>query len=237
MTTIQKNDFIEIEFTGKSNGEIFDTTNPEEAKQIGLEADVKPFLISIGNEMLLKGLDEDLAGKEIGKKYAVHLTPETAFGKRDASLIKTMPMRVFREKNITPYPGLALQFDNQVAKILSVSGGRVTVDFNNPLAGKDVDYDYKVLRKLEDNNEKINALQDFFFRQRFEFTVKTDEKSKKIKVVFKNHKIQPILKMFSQKLESISGFEFEVEKPKDIIDKKTETKEESEDKDKNNKTK
>jgi len=68
METIHKNDFIEIEFTGLANGEIFDTTNKEEAKQIGLDADVKPMIICVGNQMLLKGLDEDLGGKEIGKK-------------------------------------------------------------------------------------------------------------------------------------------------------------------------
>jgi FKBP-type peptidyl-prolyl cis-trans isomerase 2 len=37
MPTIQKNDFIEIEFTGKANGEVFDTTNPSEAKKLDLK--------------------------------------------------------------------------------------------------------------------------------------------------------------------------------------------------------
>ncbi len=69
MTTIKKNDFIEIEFTGKANDEIFDTTNPEEAKSIGLQANVKPTIACVGKEMILKGLDEQLEGKEIGKKY------------------------------------------------------------------------------------------------------------------------------------------------------------------------
>ena len=72
---VQKNDFVEIEFTGKANGNIFDTTNKEEAKQIGLEADVKPMIISVGNQMLIKGLDEALESKEKGKKYSIHLTP------------------------------------------------------------------------------------------------------------------------------------------------------------------
>jgi len=57
---ITKNDFIEIEFTGKANGKIFDTTNKEEAKEMGLQADVKPMIISVGNDMILKGLDETL---------------------------------------------------------------------------------------------------------------------------------------------------------------------------------
>ncbi|MFA7708321.1 MAG: peptidylprolyl isomerase [Candidatus Pacearchaeota archaeon] len=217
---IKKNDFIEIEFTGKSNNEIFDTTNPEEAKSIGLDVDVKPTIVSVGNEMLLKGLDEALEGKEIDKKYSVHLAPNKAFGKRDSKLIRTIPIRVFHEKEMNPVPGMVFQLDNRLVRILSVSGGRVIADFNNPLAGKDVDYDFKVLRIVDDIKDKINAIQDFFFRQRFEFSV--DEANKKI--IFKESKIKPIIDVFSNKFKTLSGFDAEVE------EKKPEKKEKAEEK-------
>jgi len=207
---VNKNDFIEIEFTGKANNEIFDTTNKEEAKKIGIESDVKPIIVSAGNEMLLKGLDENLDGKEIGKQYLVKISPEKGFGPRNPSLIKTIPMKVFREKNMNPVPGLTLQMDNYLAKILSVSGGRVIVDFNNPLAGKEIEYEFKILRKVEDAKEKINALQDFFFRKKFEFAI--NEKDKK--VVFKEEKIKPFIDIFKNKFKEITGFDFEVEKAK-----------------------
>lgn len=207
----KKNDFVEIEFTGKANGEVFDTTNKEEAKTIGIQADVKPVIVSIGNEMILKGVDELLEEKEVGKQYTIKLSPEKAFGSRNPQLIKTIPMKVFREKNMQPTPGMVFQMDNHMVRILSVSGGRVTADFNNPLAGKDVEYDFKILRKVEDNKEKINALQDFFFRQRFEFTL--DEKNKK--VIFKEEKLLPILQMFQEKFKEMTGFSFEIDTKKE----------------------
>ena len=71
MVKIQKNDFIEIEFTGKANNEVFDTTDKEEAKQMGLEADVRPVIVCVGKKMLLKGFDDELENKEIGKKYSI----------------------------------------------------------------------------------------------------------------------------------------------------------------------
>tara|TARA_Y100000310_G_scaffold32133_1_gene30514 strand:+ start:5988 stop:6641 length:654 start_codon:yes stop_codon:yes gene_type:complete len=211
---LKKNDFIEIEFTGKSNNEVFDTTNPEEAKSIGLQADVKPVIASIGNEMLLKGLDDELEGKEIGKKYSIHLTPEKAFGPRNPSMIKTIPLRVFTEKNMNPAPGMVFQLDQHLVRIISVSGGRVMADFNNPLAGKEVDYDITIKRKIEDNKEKINALQDFFFRQRFEFELK--EK----KVIFKDEKIKPVINVFKDKFKEMLGLDFEVAEKKQEKDKK-----------------
>lgn len=217
MTTIKKNDFVEIEFTGKSNEEIFDTTNPEEAKSIGLEADVKPVIASVGNEMLLKGLDEELEGKEVGKKYTLHLTPDKAFGPRNPLMIKTISLKLFREKNMNPAPGMVFQLDQHLVRIISVSGGRVMADFNNPLAGKEVDYEFKITKKIEDNKEKVNALQDFFFRQRFEFDIKDK------KVIFKEEKIKPAIDMFAKKFNEMTGLDFNVIAKKE--DKKEESKE------------
>jgi len=213
---VQKNDFIEIEFTGKANGEVFDTTNKQEAKEIGIDADVKPIIISVGNQMLLKGLDELIEDKEIEKKYTIHLKPEKAFGPRNPKLIRTIPMKAFKEQNMNPVQGMTLQLDNHIAKILSVSGGRVIVDFNNPLAGKEVDYNFKILRKVTDNKEKINSLQDFFFKQRFEFNV--NEKDKK--VIFKDEKIKHFVNMIAEKFKEITGFEFVVEEKKEEKEKK-----------------
>jgi FKBP-type peptidyl-prolyl cis-trans isomerase 2 len=204
MTNIEKNDFIEIEFTGYSNNEPFDTTDKETAKKLGLDIDVKPMIVSVGNEMLLKGLDKDLVGKEVGKSYKIKLSPENAFGKRDPKMIRVIPLKIFIEKNINPYPGLTLQLDNYIAKVLSISGGRVNVDFNNPLAGKDIEYDYTIKRKIDDNNEKINTLMDFYFKQRFEFVINDN------KVTFKDEKIMPIIQVFSERFNKITGLEFVV---------------------------
>ena len=219
MTTVKKNDFVELEFTGKANNEVFDTTDKEEAKKTGLEVDVKPVIISIGNHMLLKSFDEFLEGKEVNKKYTLHLTTENAFGKRNASMIKIIPIKVFHEKQMNPYPGMSIQLDNYIAKILSVSGGRVTVDFNNPLAGKDVDYEFTIKRKIEDDKEKVNALQDFFFKTRLEFDLKDK------KVIFKESKIKPFIEVFGKQFNEITGLDFEVAEAKKEEKKPEEKKE------------
>jgi FKBP-type peptidyl-prolyl cis-trans isomerase SlyD len=205
MATVKKNDFVEIEFTGKANNEIFDTTNKEEAKTLGIEADVKPMVVSVGNQMLLKGFDDYLEGKEVNKKYALHLDSENAFGKRNPQLMRTIPIKVFHEKQTNPVPGMTFQLDDHIAKILSVSGGRVIADFNNPLAGKDLDYEFTIKRLLDDDSEKVNALQDFFFKTRLEFEIKDK------KVIFKKSEIKPFLDVFRQKFKDMTGLDFEVE--------------------------
>jgi len=164
--------------------------------------------------MLLKGFDEYLEGKEIGKKYTLLLKPDKAFGKRNPQMIKTMPIKIFHEKQMNPYPGLTVQMDNYIAKVLSVSGGRVSVDFNNPLAGKDITYEFTVKRKVDDDKEKINALQDFFFRARFDFEV-IDKKVK-----FNKPEIKPFIDIFKERFKLMTGLDFEVEETKEIEEKK-----------------
>jgi FKBP-type peptidyl-prolyl cis-trans isomerase 2 len=218
--TIKKNDFIEIEFTGKikDTEQIFDTTIKEDAEKANLKIkDIRPFTMSVGNKMLPGGFDQDLEGKEIGQKYTLELTPKQAFGKRDQKLVKMVPTKLFHEQKINPVRGLQLNLDGQVVKVLSNSGGRTLVDFNNPLAGKDIIYEYKILKVVTDDNEKINAMQDFLFRKRFDFKVEDN------KIIFKVEKtFEPFIKMMSEKIKELLGKDAEAE----IIEPKEEKKKE-----------
>jgi len=212
----KKNDFVEIEFTGKANGEIFDTTSKEKAKEINPEMQVKPLTVCIGQEMVVKGFDAALADKEIGKKYNINLEAKDAFGKRNPGLIKTIPVRVFREQNINPVPGLMLNLDGMIAKILSISGGRIMTDFNNPLAGKDIEYEFTITKKVNDEKDKVDSLQEFFFKKKFEFTI--EEK----RIVFQAE-AEPFVQLFGKKLNEILGKEIEVKAKKDNKKEKEQT--------------
>ncbi len=220
---LQKKDFIEIEFTGKvKGGEVFDSTLKEELEKLNLGHDqplrAKPFIFCIGQEMFLNSLDDFLIEKEIGKDYEIELEPEKAFGKRIPSLIQRIPIRIFREKEVNPVQGAIFNFDGKIGKILTVSGGRVMVDFNNFLAGKIVVYKIKILRKVTDLNEKIKALNEFFFRREFKFEVK----DKKL-IIEADKSLVKFVEMFKDKFKDILRMDLEVKESKN---KKIEVKEE-----------
>jgi FKBP-type peptidyl-prolyl cis-trans isomerase SlyD len=179
--TIKKNDFIELDFTSSvKDGAVFDTTRKEDAKKANLQIDAKPLVLAVGHDMLLKGLDNAIEGKEVGKEYTIELKPEDAFGLRNKNLIKMFPLKVFHQQQIHPQAGMQLSLDGMIVRIASVSGGRVLTDFNNPLAGKTVIYNFKINKKVEDINEKVNALQEYFFRKKFEFTINDKELTFKV---------------------------------------------------------
>lgn len=213
---IKKNDFIEIEFTGYANDQIFDTTNKEDAEKIGLNIkNIKPLIISVGNQMIIQGLDEDLEGKETGTEYSINITSEKAFGRRNPNMIKTYGINHFKKQNINPHVGMTLQLDNILAKIISVNGGRVTIDFNNPLAGKNINYKYKVNKVITEEKDKVNSLQDFFFKHRFDFKIKDK------KVIFNDDKIKIFIDLLSQKFKDMTELEFIIdEKEQDKIESK-----------------
>ncbi len=204
---VKKGDFIELEFTAKiKDGDIFDTNIKKDAKNLNISSNIKPLILSVGHSMIIPGLDSSLVGKEIGKTYEETFSPEQAFGKRNPKLIKMIPKRAFKEQNIEPQTGMQLNLDGQIAKIISASGGRILVDFNNPLAGKSVTYKFKINKKITDKNEKINALQDFFFRKKFPFT--TSNKT----ITFKTEKnLVSYIQMMSKPFKDIIGMEVKVE--------------------------
>lgn len=202
---IIKNDFIELEFTGRiKDGQLFDTNIKEEAKKIDLNIKTRPLVICIGQGMILPALDEFLIGKDIAK-YSVELGPEQAFGKRDFSLVKTIPLKVFIEQNVIPQPGMIFNFDNIFGKVAAVSGGRVIVDFNNPLAGKTVIYELNAKRKLTDEKEKVESLISFFLRKKLDFKLE----DKKL-IITSENKMKSFIELFKDKFKEILNLELEV---------------------------
>lgn len=158
---LRPHDFVELDYTGKlHDGVVFDTTDEQVAHQAGLphhHGSLQPTVVCIGEHQLLPGLDKDLEGKEIGKEYTVILSPELAFGKRDIKNIRIIPMNTFREHEVQPRPGLQVDVDGERGIVTSIAGGRVVVNFNHPLAGKEITYTYTIRRKITDVSEKIKA--------------------------------------------------------------------------------
>lgn len=159
---LKKNDFIEVEYTGriKEGNSVFDTTDEKTAKDSGIfhkQMKYGPVVVVLGESHLLTGLDSQLQGKEAGK-YSFEISPEEGFGKKTADLLKLVPAKAFSKEQIKPFVGLEVEMDGLRGIVRSVSGGRIIVDFNHPLAGKTLLYDVNVLRVITDPSEKIKGI-------------------------------------------------------------------------------
>lgn len=160
---IKKGDFIEVDYIGRilETNDIFDLTKEEDAKKNNVhnpKAKYSSKKVCVGEGQLVQGLDDAFVGKELNKDYNIELAPEKAFGKKDAKLMKIIPTNIFTKQNIRPMPGLQVNIDNSMGTIKTVSGGRTIVDFNHPLAGRDVKYEFKITKLIKEDKEKIETL-------------------------------------------------------------------------------
>ena len=164
MEKTRKGDFIELEFTGYHDGKVFDSNIPEELKKLNPDAKAEKMIVVIGQKMVPLGLDGALEDKEINKEYEIHIPYKDGFGERKRELVKTIPLSVFTKQKINPHPGATLFMDNALVRIITVSGARVITDFNNPLAGKDLDYKFKIKRIVKEYKEKVESFFNYFFK-------------------------------------------------------------------------
>ena len=222
--SLQKKDFIEIDFTGRvKDGEVFDSTLKEDLEKLhsghNHEIEYKPFTFCLGEGMFLQAIDDFLIGKEVGKSYEIELESEKAFGKRNSALIQTIPIKIFKEKNVYPSIGTTFNFDGKLGKVLAVSGGRVMIDFNHFLAGKTLVYRLNVLKKIDDINKKVQSLNEFFFRKDFKNEIQGE------KLIMNVEKpLVKIVELFKDKFKEILALDLEV---KEIEEKEKEEVKES----------
>ncbi len=178
---IKKGDFIELDYLGKikGTGQIFDLTSEKRAKEEKLFSEKEKYgskIICVGENAIVKGIDEFIIGKET-KQYTLELQPDKAFGKKDPKLMKIVPMNVFFKQKIRPFPGLQMNFDGLMGVVKAVSGGRVVVDFNHPLAGRDIIYELDIKRIITDDKEKVKGFLESVFGK-----VEYDYKENNVKI-------------------------------------------------------
>jgi len=160
--------------------------------------------------MLLKGFDNALEGKEVGKQYSISLPPKEGFGQRIPSMIKIIPMRLFQQKGIMPYAGLSLNMDGVVVRISAVSGGRVIADFNHPLSGKDLIYDFKIIKILDEDREKLSSIVENFLREEPSKVIKSLE-GKKAAIKSANKLPKKFIEELSAKIKALTGIDATIE--------------------------
>lgn len=164
---MKKGDIIRISYTGKikQSGKVFDTTSEKVAEEENIKNPNVVYgsvPVILGSEGLIEGLNEALLDMDIDEKRKVEIAPEKGFGKRKSELIDTLSEKEFKEQDITPRPGMTLNLGGRKARILSVNSGRVRIDMNHPLAGKEIIYEIKIENKVEGRKNKIQAVAEFY---------------------------------------------------------------------------
>ncbi len=158
---------------------LFDTTDEEmaEEKEIYNEDTSygpTPFVIEEGE--LVEGFYEALLDSKVGEEKSVEVPPDKGIGNRDPGKIELFSRRELDRKGIDPVVGKEVEIDNKRGTVIQATAGRIRIDFNHPLAGKTLRYDFEVIDKPDDEEGIVNAVFEKNFRKS-ELDIEKEEES------------------------------------------------------------
>ena len=163
---LQDGDFVELDYTLRTtdDDEVIDTTHESVAEEAGIadedNRDFTPRTIIIGDGHVFESVDDSLRGSEVGDGDSVIVTPEEGFGEYDPEEVRTVSAEKIPEDD--RYPGNQVTIDGEQGFVETIIGGRARVDFNHPLAGDTLEYDWEVVGTVDDREERAQELLQTF---------------------------------------------------------------------------
>ena len=121
----------------------------EDGAIIDSNFDKSPATFSMGDGSLLKGFEKKLVGLKVGEKAGFTVLPEDSFGQPNPNNIQKFPISHF-SSDMELSEGLVISFADASQSELpgvvkSIEADTVTVDFNHPLAGRNIQFDVHII--------------------------------------------------------------------------------------------
>ena len=109
----------------------------------------KPAYLVIGDGNLPEAFETVIHGMNAGERKVETIKPKDGFGQRNPSNIQRIPRDQF-DPTIELAEGLVLSFQDKAKSELPgvvslIEDRMVTVDFNHPLAGRDLEFEVEIL--------------------------------------------------------------------------------------------
>ncbi len=182
---LQDGDFVKVAYTARTveGDDLVDTTDEAVAEEEGVDTEGQEFAprtIVLGEGHLFPGVESDIVGREVGEEGTVEISAAEAFGEYNEEEVRTVSADKIPEDD--RYPGAHVDIDGQHGHVETIIGGRARVDFNHPLAGEDVEYEYEILDTIDDRVEKARGLLNTYFDVDLDMHLETDEVEEEVEV-------------------------------------------------------
>ncbi len=152
---------VSIDYSLTVEGQVVDSTEGDE-----------PLQFLQGHQNIIPGLEKELNGMKLGDSKKVVVSPDEAYGEIDEENIIEVP----RDEFPTEIPleiGTELEVKNADGEVLTatiseISEKTVKLDFNNPLAGKQLTFDVTVIDLRDATEEELTHGHVHFEDEDFE---------------------------------------------------------------------
>jgi peptidylprolyl isomerase len=135
-------DTVQVNYTGKlADGTVFDSTAGHE-----------PFEFKLGAGQVIPGFEKAVLGMTVGERKTVTIPADEAYGPRNDNMV----IEIGRDKlasDVTPQVGQQLQSKRDdgsivVVIVTKVTDTTITIDANHPLAGRDLTFEFELVKIL-----------------------------------------------------------------------------------------
>jgi FKBP-type peptidyl-prolyl cis-trans isomerase SlyD len=135
---IKKGSKVSIHYKLKIAGDVIDSSEGRE-----------PLTYVQGSKQIIPGVEEHLEGMSAGDETEISIPPEKGYGPRNPEAIQTLPKSAFDSPDKMTV-GMTVQGRSQQgqpfnAQVTEVSDDNITLDLNHPLAGKTLDFEFKIV--------------------------------------------------------------------------------------------
>lgn len=155
---------IDYDLYNAETEELIETTREEVAKEhdkFEESRTYKPLVTVIGDGRLIAGFESHLESADAETDYEFDIAPEDGYGERDPAQVETMSQdmlfRSVRDANSLAIGG-PVEIGGKTGVLQMVRAGRARIDFNHPLAGRTLRYNYRIVKVVEDRAEKVATL-------------------------------------------------------------------------------
>ena len=135
--SVKKGQFVQVHYTGRlEDGTIFDSS---EGRQ--------PLEFQAGSGQVIPGFDNAVLDMAVDDEKKINIPADEAYGQLREDLKRDFPVSMLGDQQVTE--GQNLWFNTPQGpiqgKVLDLGDENFTVDFNHPLAGKDLEFDIKLV--------------------------------------------------------------------------------------------
>ena len=169
-------DFVRIAYTIRTtdDDQVIDTTDESVAEEADIDTEdheFEPRVITLGAGHVFPSVDEALMGAAVGDEGVIDVPADDAFGEYDPEEVETVKADKIPEDS--RYPGAQVQIDNQQGYLETIIGGRARVDFNHPLAGEELAYEYEILEAIDDREEQAAGMLGIYLQEAPDVRIET----------------------------------------------------------------
>lgn len=156
-------DFVRISYTARvaETGRIIDTTDPDVAETAAI-ADLTatgPVVIVVGAGQLFDPVDEALRETALGETTDVTVPPEAGFGQSTPDGRRVVDSAELSDVDLDALePGDRIHHDGEEPFVESVTDEQVTLNFDHPLAGMEIEYELVPVERVTGTRERAEGL-------------------------------------------------------------------------------